>query len=119
MAIVLNWHRIRKHFVLPLAWQIDDEQHIAVFRMHHFPLTISVNEHDAIIIQNIRQHHQDILMGSDVRPTVHWPMHVLMVQGIMLVLSSFGVVEIIPESRKKKLLILLYPSKYSLLYALK
>lgn len=102
MAIVQNWRRIRTHSVQRHASQNADEPRIVAFHRHHSLPMIDVNAHDAIKVQNIRLHRQDIQEGNDARPEGHSPMHGEGALDIRLAQNSFVVVEIIPKQKIQK-----------------
>ena len=96
MAGALNWNHIRIHFARRHALQNVDEPHIVPSRMNHFPRPIGANGRDAAKVQSIRLHRPNSRVEIFVRPVDHWLGLVVTVPGIVLVPSSFVVVETVP-----------------------
>lgn len=102
MATVPNWHRIHRHFVPPHASQISDGPRTVPDCSCPSRRPINANGRGVAAVQNIRPHRLNIPMETVGRPMVRWPVHVAMPPDIAPVLSSFAIVEIIPETKWKK-----------------
>lgn len=102
MATVPNWHRIHRHFVPPHALRISDGPRTVADCSCPSRRPINANGRGVAAVRNIRPHRPNNPMESVGRPMVRWPVHVAMPPDIAPALSSFAIVEIIPETKWKK-----------------